>query len=85
MYIFSSDSEGLPADFSLMATFRQSNRSTTDGKLSIPLLTIYNDEARQVFGLYVGENAMFLLSDEEARTTLDKATPFESWNTNDGK
>lgn len=68
-----------------MATFRQNNRTTTDGKLSIPLLTIYNNEARQVFGLYIGSDAKFLLSDEEARTTLEKATPFESWDTNDGK
>ena len=67
-----------------MASFRMNKMEGEDAASPIPLLTVYNTEAREVFGFYVGQNGRFLLSDEVALTTVENATPLE-WNTNDGK
>lgn len=77
--------ESIPEEFSIVASFRLNNMDLTNDKLSIPLLTIYNKQAREVLGLYVGPNSKFLLSDNEARTPVEKATSLESFAINDTK
>lgn len=71
-------------EFSIVASFRMNKMEGEDAASPIPLLTVYNTEAREVFGFYVGQNGRFLLSDEVALTPVENATPLE-WNTNDGK
>lgn len=68
-----------------MASFRLNNMDLTNDKLSIPLLTIYNKEAREVLGVYVGPNSKFLLSDNEALTPVEKATPLDSFSVKDNE
>ena len=70
--------DGFPRDFSIVSVFK------TKKDLGGYLLTVYNENSREVMGLEIGEQFTFLYEDTEGRPGHGASPKFD-FRLNDGE